>query len=168
MSRYRRMYVPGGRYFVTVNIAHRGQDVLVRHIEVLRHAVRVTRAERPFEIVAMVVMPDHLHCVWSLPDGDADFSTRWGAIKARFSIGVRRAGFTPPPHFPCVTTGQYAGVNPGLPVHLERRDKRLLRDIHLTELAHFLLTRFLLFQQLFLTGCIAAVTFRRHVLTHRR
>lgn len=50
MSRYRRMYVTRGRYFFTVNIAHRGQDVLVRHIEVLRHAVRMTRAERPFEI----------------------------------------------------------------------------------------------------------------------
>jgi len=117
MSRYRRIYVPGGRYFFTVNIAHRGQDVLVRHIEVLRHAVRMTRAERPFEIVAMVVMPDHLHCVWTLPDGDADFSTRWGAVKARFSMGVRRAGFTPPPHLPKITTGQFTGANPGLRTH---------------------------------------------------
>ncbi|KAJ04142.1 transposase [Sulfitobacter mediterraneus] len=46
MNRHRRIYVPWGRYFFTVNIAHRGADVLVRHIEVLRHAVRVTRLAR--------------------------------------------------------------------------------------------------------------------------
>ena len=93
MSRYRRMYVPGGTYFFTVNLALRGSDLLVRRVEVLREAVRVTKAERPFRIDAWVVMPDHLHAVWTLPEGDADFSVRWGAIKGRFSMGVRRAGF---------------------------------------------------------------------------
>ena len=92
MSRYRRMFVPGGTYFFTVNLARRGGDLLVQEIDALRAAVRVTRAERPFEIEAFVVLPDHLHAVWTLPPGDADFSTRWGAIKSRFT---RRVGFHP-------------------------------------------------------------------------
>ena len=92
MSRYRRMYVPGGTYFFTVNLALRGSDLLVRRVDVFREAVRVTKAERPFRIDAWVVMPDHLHAVWTLPEGDADFSVRWGAIKGRFS---RRVGFQP-------------------------------------------------------------------------
>ena len=50
-----------------------------------REAVRKVRQARPFEIVAMVVMPDHLHAIWTLPDGDADFSLRWSLIKAAFS-----------------------------------------------------------------------------------
>ena len=92
MSSYRRMYVPGGTYFFTVNLARRGADTLVRHVDDLREAVRVTKAERPFRVDAWVVMPDHLHAVWTLPEGDADFSVRWGAIKGRFS---RRVGFQP-------------------------------------------------------------------------
>lgn len=114
MSRYRRMYVPGGSYFFTVNLAHRGSDLLVRHVDLLRDAVRQTRTERPFQIDAWVVMPDHMHCVWTLPEGEADYSVRWGAIKSRFSIAVRRAGFTPHSALPQVQAGQYAGVNPGL------------------------------------------------------
>ena len=87
MSRYRRMRVPGGTYFFTVMLAQRGSDALARQVNVLRQAVRATRAERPFRIEAWVVMPDHLHAVWTLPEGDADFSVRWGAIKSRFSRG---------------------------------------------------------------------------------
>ena len=117
MSRYRRMYVPGGTYFFTVTLAQRGGDLLVREIDALRKAVRVTRAERPFEIDAFVVLPDHLHGVWTLPEGDADFSTRWGAIKARFTRDVRRAGFCAPSQLPQVLSGEFAGVNPGVLTH---------------------------------------------------
>ena len=86
------MYVPGGTYFFTVNLAQRGGDLLVREVEALRDAVRLTKEEHPFGIDAFVVLPDHLHAVWTLPEGDADFSVRWGAIKARFT---RRVGFHP-------------------------------------------------------------------------
>jgi putative transposase len=58
---------------------------LVRHVDVLRHAVRETRQRQPFEIDAWVVLPDHLHCVWTLPVGDADNSGRWRSIKQIFS-----------------------------------------------------------------------------------
>ena len=92
MARYRRLFVPGGTYFFTVCLADRRSDLLVREVGALREAVRATRAERPFGIGAWVVLPDHLHCVWTLPEGDSDFPVRWGAIKSRFT---RRVGFHP-------------------------------------------------------------------------
>lgn len=85
MSNYVRPKLPGATVFFTVVLAERGSDLLVQKIAVLREAVRKTRRERPFEIDAWVVLPDHLHCVWTLPEGDQDYSTRWSVIKARFS-----------------------------------------------------------------------------------
>nr|WP_201259222.1 transposase [Roseovarius indicus] len=72
-------------YFFTVNLAERGSDALTAHIADLRAAVRHVRETRPFEIEAMVVLPDHLHTVWRLPDGDRDFPTRWKEIKTLFT-----------------------------------------------------------------------------------
>ncbi len=74
--------------FFTVALAQRGSRLLVDEVGALRVAVRATLMERPFGIEAFVVLPDHLHAVWRLPQGDADFATRWGAIKARFSMGL--------------------------------------------------------------------------------
>lgn len=76
--RYRRSALAGGTWFFTVNLADRREDYLTRHIEVLRQAVRQTRSRHPFEIIAMVVLPDHLHAIWTLPPGDADYPLRWG------------------------------------------------------------------------------------------
>ena len=94
MSRYLRPRIPGAPIFFTVALARRGSRLLVQQTDRLRDAVRVTRAERPFTIEAWVVLPDHLHCIWRLPDGDTDYSTRWRLIKARFSrdlpVGTRR------------------------------------------------------------------------------
>ncbi len=116
MSTYLRLRAPGATIFFSVNLAHRGTSLLTEQIGLLRDAVQQTKAARPFVIEAWVVLPDHLHCVWTLPEGDRDYSARWGAIKARFSMSVRRAGFTPPPRLPAVASGRYAGVNPGLRV----------------------------------------------------
>lgn len=85
MPNYIRPRRPGASIYFTVALAERGAETLTREVETLRHAVRMTRADRPFDIDAWVVLPDHMHCVWTLPEGDADYSTRWGAIKARFS-----------------------------------------------------------------------------------
>jgi len=85
MPEYRRNRVPGGTYFFTVNLLDRRSHLLVMHIERLRVAVRKVRAKSPFHIDAWVVLPDHLHCLWTLPVNDADFSGRWRAIKIAFS-----------------------------------------------------------------------------------
>ena len=86
--RYRRAYHAGATYFFTVNLADRSLRLLVDHIDALRDAVRHVRRDHPFNIIAWVVLPDHLHAIWQLPDGDADFSTRWALIKANFSRRV--------------------------------------------------------------------------------
>jgi REP-associated tyrosine transposase len=89
---YRRNFIPGGSYFFTVALTDRKRDWLVRHINLLRLAFRRAKRERPFTIDAIVVLPEHLHCVWTLPPGDADYSHRWRLIKARFSRVLSAAG----------------------------------------------------------------------------
>ena len=95
MSDYTRPKQPGATVFFTVALVGRGSDVLVREIGFLREAVRVTKAKRPFAIDAWVVLPDHMHCVWTLPQGDADFSGRWREIKGQFSMAIGRSGRAP-------------------------------------------------------------------------
>ncbi len=90
MANYRRDRTPGGTWFFTVTLANRKSDLLIKEIEGLREAVRIVRHDWPFHIDAWVVLPDHIHAVWTLPDGDRNFSTRWRLIKSRFSHGVPR------------------------------------------------------------------------------
>jgi REP-associated tyrosine transposase len=85
MANYRRNFVPGGSYFFTVNLADRLSGLLVEHVGALRAAVRYARRRHPFAIEAMVVLPDHLHTVWTLPPDDADYATRWRLIRSTFS-----------------------------------------------------------------------------------
>ena len=89
---YRRNFIPGGTYFFTVALTDRKRDWLVRHINLLRLAFRRAKRERPFTIDAIVVLPERLHCVWTLPPGDADYSHRWSLIKARLSKDLLLAG----------------------------------------------------------------------------
>jgi putative transposase len=88
MSRYRRAHVEGGVFFFTVTLADRSSDALVRHIDRLRRIYASVQERYPFETIAICVLPDHLHAIWSLPDGDADFPLRWSLIKAGFSRGL--------------------------------------------------------------------------------
>jgi putative transposase len=85
MSNYVRYRVPGGCYFFTVNLLERKKHLLTEHIEPLRHAFRTVKQQRPFHIDAIVFLPEHLHCILTLPEGDDDFSGRWRAIKKIFS-----------------------------------------------------------------------------------
>lgn len=85
MPNYLRPRIPGASIFFTVNLAARGSDTLTENIGLLRAALAQTLAERPFTIDAWVVLPDHMHAVWTLPAGDDDYATRWRLIKARFS-----------------------------------------------------------------------------------
>jgi putative transposase len=96
MPDYRRNWVPGGTYFFTVNLLERSSTLLVAEITLLRRIVQQLRAERPFHIDAWVVLPDHMHCVWTLPPGDADFSGRWRVIKTLFSQAVPATEYRSP------------------------------------------------------------------------
>ena len=72
MPDYRRARLPGATYFFTVNLHNRASDLLIREIDLLRESVRATRARHPFHIDAWVVLPEHMHCLWTLPAGDAN------------------------------------------------------------------------------------------------
>src|SRR4051794_27764920 len=85
MPNYRRALVPGGCWFFTVNLLERRETLLVNRIDTLRDAVAKTRRSYPFESDAVVVLPDHIHAVWTLPPGDSNFSTRWRLIKSHFA-----------------------------------------------------------------------------------
>lgn len=85
MTGYRRNTVPGGSFFFTVNLAERRLSLLTDHIDLLRGAFRDIRKRHPFTIDAIVVLPDHLHAVWTLPEDDRDYATRWRLIKSAFS-----------------------------------------------------------------------------------
>lgn len=88
MPNYRRNRLPGGVYFFTVNLLERKNDLLIQYIDELREATRHVRRSNPFHIDAWVVLPEHMHCIWTLPEGDADYSSRWKAIKIRFAKQV--------------------------------------------------------------------------------
>jgi putative transposase len=86
MPNYRRLWVPGGIFFFTVNLLERrNRRLLVENIDHLRTAFRDAQRARPFHVIAIVVLPEHLHCLWRLPEGDADNADRWARIKSGFS-----------------------------------------------------------------------------------
>ena len=89
MTEYRRAHVPGASWFFTVNLAQRhGNTLLVDHIDALRAAFAAVKARHPFRMDAVVILPEHLHCILTLPPGDADYATRWNLIKGRFSRSI--------------------------------------------------------------------------------
>jgi REP element-mobilizing transposase RayT len=83
MPNYRRAKFEGGTFFFTVTLADRRSNMLVSHIDRLRAVYREVQKSRPFESIAVCVLPDHLHAIWSLPRDDADFAMRWNLIRAR-------------------------------------------------------------------------------------
>ena len=102
MSHYRRANDPGGCYFFTV-VAYGRRPFLTDDLarDCLRRAWRTVRERRPFDLVGLCLLPDHLHCIWRLPPDDADFSTRWATIKGVFTREyLRNAGVTEGPRNP--------------------------------------------------------------------
>lgn len=90
MPHYRRHYVMGGVYFFTV-VAYRRQRIFdAQTVDILRQAFRECISQSPFTINAMVVLPEHIHCIWTLPPDDWDYSTRWKNIKCWFSREYQR------------------------------------------------------------------------------
>jgi putative transposase len=92
MVRYRRNFTAGGTFFFTLTRADRTSRALIDHVEALRTAVREIRRSRPFGIDAVVVLPDHLHIMMTLPEGDADYTNRWRLIKRHFTDAVLKSG----------------------------------------------------------------------------
>ena len=82
---YRRSDAAGATYFFTVNLAQRKDDLLVRYIDDLRNSINAVKRAHRFAVTAMVVLPDHLHSIWRLPPGEADYPMRWSLIKSGFS-----------------------------------------------------------------------------------
>ena len=92
MVLYRRNLAPGATYFFTLTLLDRRSCALTDNIGVLGSALRGCRQRHPFSLVAIVVLPEHLHCIWTVPDHDSDYSTRWALIKAAFTRITRAGG----------------------------------------------------------------------------
>jgi putative transposase len=87
MPHYRRANIKGGVFFFTVVLADRSSNLLIADIDRLRRVYRAVQARRPFETIAVCILPDHLHALWVLPENDPDFAVRWSLIKSGFSRG---------------------------------------------------------------------------------
>ncbi len=96
MSRYRRDDTPGATWFFTV-VTYRRREILCDEVvrNALREAITLTRSDWPFQVDAWVLLPNHMHCLWTLPEGDADFSTRWNLIKRRVSKALKDSYLMP-------------------------------------------------------------------------
>ena len=84
MPDYRRIYRKGGCYFFTV-VTTKRQSILIKNIQLVREAFQHVCSRHPFIIDAAVILPDHLHCIWTLPENDDDYSMRWRLLKSYFS-----------------------------------------------------------------------------------
>ncbi len=87
---YRRAYVKGGCYFFTVVLADRKSQLLTDRVNLLRECIKTVKDRHPFEINAAVVLPDHLHTIWTLPEDDCDYAKRWMLIKSSFSRALAK------------------------------------------------------------------------------
>ena len=88
MPEYRRAKFKGSVFFFTVVLADRSSNLLVEQVARLRKVYRIVMERRPFETVAICILPDHIHAVWALPEADSNFATRWNLIKSGFSRGL--------------------------------------------------------------------------------
>jgi putative transposase len=140
MVGYRRNRIEGGTFFFTLALADRRSKALVDHVGALRAAFRATRQERPFTIDALVVLPDHLHSILTLPPGDADFAGRWRRIKGNFSTRLLAAGIAIRRH----PNGELALWQRRYWEHTIRNDEDFERHvdyIHYNPVKHRLVTR---------------------------
>jgi putative transposase len=92
MRRYIRARTPGATYFFTLTLQDRTSAVLVEYVAELRASVAKVMHAHPFRIDAMVILPDHLHALWTLPPGDACYPMRWRLIKRGFTLALKTAG----------------------------------------------------------------------------
>ena len=96
MPNYRRAQTTGACWFFTVNLEQRRLHLLTEHIDLLKSSIRHVHQQRPFFINAWVVLPDHMHCIWTLPAGDSDYAGRWRDIKKVFSRAIPAGEYRAP------------------------------------------------------------------------
>jgi putative transposase len=140
MVRYQRQYIPGGSYFFTVTLADRRSTALTDHISALRAAFRAVKAESPFTIDAIVILPDHLHALFTLPENDANYSDRWRRIKANFTKSLVASGAPLVPD----ARGEYRLWQRQFWEHTIRNENDLARHvdyIHINPVKHGLVDR---------------------------
>jgi putative transposase len=139
MVRYRRNLVPGGTYFFTLTLADRRSSLLTDHIGLLRAAFRKTRDDSPFAIDAIVVLPEHLHAIVTLPPADCEYSGRWRRLKGLFTRGVVASGAS----VRCDSRGEYKLWQRRFWEHTIRDDRdfeRCADYIHFNPVKHRLVT----------------------------
>jgi putative transposase len=91
MTNYRRIYTPGATWFFTVNLFERQNNpLLTENIDALRSAFSYVKERHPLDINAVVILSDHLHCIWTLPENNTDYSTRWNLLKGHFSRSITK------------------------------------------------------------------------------
>lgn len=92
MVKFRRVKIPGGCYFFTVTLRDRQSSVLTQYIDELRFAMKAVQTQLPFKTEAIVILPDHIHAIWQLPENDHNYSKRWQRIKALFTNALVQSG----------------------------------------------------------------------------
>ena len=116
MSDYRRFFVPGGTYFFTlVAYQRRPRFAQPSDVQRLRDAVAFVQREQPFRFLAAVILPDHMHFIWTLPPGDSDYSRRIGRMKVHFTRSLSKVGNAHPT--PTSAVRSEVGVSPSRRKH---------------------------------------------------
>lgn len=140
MVNYRRNWITGGTFFFTVTLKNRNSRVLTDHVDALRAAFRFVTQRNPFQTIAIVVLPEHIHTVWKLPANDDDYAGRWKAIKPQFTQHIGLQGF--PLHRNA--RGEYELWQSRYWEHTIRNDEDLIRHvdyIHYNPVKHGLVER---------------------------
>lgn len=142
MPHYHRAFVPGATWFFTVNLLQRRRnDLLIRHVDLLRDVVRRVHRLHPFVVDAWVVLPEHMHCVWTLPPGDMAYPLRWRLIKTLFCRALPQDEYRSPLR---VQRGERGIWQRRYWEHLIRDDedfRRHLDYVHINPLKHGLVGR---------------------------
>jgi putative transposase len=138
--RYRRSQIEGATYFFTV-VTHQRRELFAEPatVTLLQRAIADVRARRPFVIEAEVVLPNHIHALWTLPEADNDYPTRWRLIKEAFTRGYAQSRALPEPNASRRTKGEQAVWQRRYWEHLIRDDEdfgRHVEYIHYNPVRH--------------------------------
>lgn len=142
MPNYRRAKIPGATWFFTINLLERrDNNLLIEEILLLKDCIKKVYTSHPFEIIAWVALPDYMHCLWRLPEGDADYATRWRLIKTYFSKALTAREYRLPSRIKNSERGIWQRHYWEHWIRNEQDLQRYFNYIHRNPLKHGLLTR---------------------------